>query len=111
VNGAAIFANGLADKPNMPTCASCHYVEPVALNDKVGPVMAGVAGRAGRGERGPSPILYLRNSIVAPNDYVVPNENGKVYAAGGMSLMYQDYAKDLTPAQIADLVAYLLTLR
>ncbi len=110
--GALLFANGIPGKPEVPTCASCHHVEPVAVNDLVGPAMHGIADRAAR--RDPNELsaaAYLRNSIILPNKYLVPNEGDKIYAVGGMSLMHQTYADELTPDQINDLVAYMLTLR
>lgn len=110
--GALLFANGFEGRPNVPTCASCHYVQPVAVNDLVGPVMYGAAERAARrDETELNAVTYLRNSIIAPNKYLVPNEGDKVYAAGNQSLMHQTYATDLTPDEINDLVAYMLTLR
>ncbi|MDW8299644.1 MAG: cytochrome c [Anaerolineae bacterium] len=110
--GAVLFANGFAGRPDVPTCASCHYVEPVEVNDLVGPVMYGIADRAARRDPNEvSAVSYLRNSIIHPNKYLVPNEGDKVYAVGGMSLMHQNYAQELTPEEINDLVAYMLTLR
>ncbi|PJF34899.1 MAG: hypothetical protein CUN49_13295 [Candidatus Thermofonsia Clade 1 bacterium] len=110
--GAVLFANGFPGRPEVPTCASCHYVEPVAVNDLVGPVMYGIADRAARRDPNEvSAVAYLRNSILMPNKYLVPNEGDKVYAAGNMSLMHQSYAQELTPEEINDLVAYMLTLR
>ncbi|MFN7208938.1 MAG: c-type cytochrome [Aggregatilineales bacterium] len=110
--GAQLFANGFAGRPDVPTCASCHYVEPVEVNDLVGPVMYGIADRAGRRDPNEvSAVAYLRNSITMPNKYLVPNEGDKVYAVGGMSLMHQNYAEELTADEINDLVAYMLTLR
>ncbi len=55
--------------------------------------------------------MYLHTSIIKPNAFVVPNEDQKAYSVGGQSLMYQNFAKDLTPEQIDDIVAYLLTLK
>jgi mono/diheme cytochrome c family protein len=110
--GAVLFVNGFPNRPDVPTCASCHYVEPVDVNDLVGPVMYGIADRAARRDPNEvSAVSYLRNSITQPNKYLVPNEGDKVYAVGGMSLMHQTYAQDLTPEEINDLVAYMLTLR
>ncbi|NTW04344.1 MAG: hypothetical protein HGA19_24285 [Oscillochloris sp.] len=50
-----------------------------------------------------SPAQYLRTSIVAPNSYVVEG-----FVPGTMT---QTFEAALTPAQIEDLVAYLLTLK
>jgi hypothetical protein len=69
----------------------------------VGPSLKGVASRAGARKPGFTPIDYLRESIMKPNAFVVPG-----FAAG---VMVQNYGTTLTPAQIDDIVAYLLTLR
>ncbi len=53
---------------------------------------------------------YLRESIVDPNIYIVAT-NDAYRSKDGKSAMDQTYAKDLTPQQIEDLVAYMLTLK
>ena len=106
--GRVWFANGIGVE-SVPTCASCHNI----VDDgtvKTGPLMAGIANRAGKGDRGPDAWTYIHTSIINPNVHLVPNEGAKVYYAGKVSLMYQNYATDLTPAQIDDLTAYLLTV-
>jgi hypothetical protein len=74
----------------------------------------GIATRAQTRVPGQTPAEYLRNSILHPNDYLVPDSTipGKgLYAIVGTSVMYQLYADVLTPDQVNDLVAYLLTIR
>ena len=46
---------------------------------------------------------YLRESILDPNAFVVPG-----FAPG---VMYQAYSSTLTDGEVADLVAFLLTLK
>ena len=107
--GEALFANGIGDAA-IPTCASCHNV----VDDgtvKTGPLMAGIASRAGTRVKGQDAYTYIHTSIINPNAFLVPNQGNQVFAAAGTSLMFQDYAKALTPQQIDDLVAYLLTLK
>ena len=79
-----------------------------------GPSLAGVATRAK--QRIASPEYkgaakdvagYIRESIKSPSAYVVP---GAMYSTSGQSFMPPAYAKDLTPEQIDQLVAYLSTL-
>jgi len=53
---------------------------------------------------------YLRESIVAPNAYIVAG-NDNYREKDGTSAMDQTFAKTLTPQQIEDLVAYMLTLK
>ena len=59
---------------------------------------------------GQSAAEYLRSSILHPNDYLVPNTDTRVFAAGGDSLMFQQYADYLSDDDVNNLVAYLLTL-
>ncbi len=104
--GEALFKQ--ATIGGAPGCSSCHSLEPG--KKLVGPSLAGVAtmaeeivkssdykGKAKTAEE------YLRESIVDPNAYVVEGFPPNV--------MYQNYGKDLTPQQIADLVAFLMTLK
>jgi mono/diheme cytochrome c family protein len=111
--GRVLFQNGTGEE-GVPTCASCHYVDkPDAFT---GPSMLGVALRAARRVPGQNAGTYIRNSILNPNVHLVPNEKDaegieRIYAVGGQSLMYQQYAQKLTPEQVTELVAYLLTLR
>lgn len=119
--GDQLFHNVIAE--GVPTCVSCHLVEPATDEQLVavqGPSMAahgdepGIAIRAQTRVPGQTPAEYLRNSILHPNDFLVPNSTipGKgMYAIAGTSVMYQLYADVLTPDQVNDLVAYLLTIR
>ena len=52
---------------------------------------------------------YIRESILEPNAYLVPGPSYR--QADGQSVMPKDLGKMLTPAQLDDLVAFLLTLR
>jgi cytochrome c len=68
-----------------------------------GPNLSGVALRAGQRVPNQSAEAYLRESIVAPYAYVLPG-----YQSGIMIRNYEEY---LSPQQIDDLVAYLMTLK
>jgi cytochrome c len=83
-------------------CSTCHNVDP-GSGTLVGPSLSGVATRAETRVAGLSAAQYLRTSIVAPNSYVVEG-----FVPG---LMTQTFEAALTPEQIEDLVAYLLTLK
>lgn len=109
-SGKLLFANGTGNTL-IPACATCHALDETQDVGKVGPVMKGIALRAGKRVSGQDAWTYLHNSIIAPSDFLVPNEGGKVYSVNNKSLMYANYATDLTASQINDLVAYLLTLR
>jgi mono/diheme cytochrome c family protein len=50
---------------------------------------------------------YLVESILLPNAFLVPNEQGKVYSVGGISTMQQNYSTRIDAQDLADLVAYL----
>jgi mono/diheme cytochrome c family protein len=83
-------------------CATCHNVDP-GSGTLVGPSLSGVATRAETRVQVLSAAQYLRTSILAPNSYVVEG-----FTPGTMT---QTFGKALTPAQVEDLVAYLLTLK
>ena len=51
---------------------------------------------------------YFRESILQPSAYLVPGEQ---YSADGRSFMPDNYERTLTPEQVDQLVAYLMTLR
>jgi len=90
-------------------CAACHSLKP---DEKiVGPSLAGIATRAGdrikaadyKG-KATTGELYLRESIVQTSVYIVPT-----YPDG---VMPKDFGTAKLDAQaLADLIAYLLTLR
>ncbi|MFM8321304.1 MAG: c-type cytochrome, partial [Chloroflexota bacterium] len=83
------------------SCRICHSLEPDQR--LVGPSFAGVAGRAGQRVPGLSAEAYLRQSILEPDAYVVDG-----YPQGQM---VQNLDEILTEQQIADLVAFLMTLK
>lgn len=81
-------------------CIACHSLQKDVR--VVGPSWYRVGGTAGERVPGQSAGLYLYTSVVDPNAYI--NEG---YLAG---LMPQTYSAVLSSEQIADIVAYLLTL-
>jgi nitric oxide reductase subunit C len=105
--GAALF------NATPPGCAACHSIAPGIRS--VGPTLAGMAATAAARVRSPDyrgqardAAGYIRESIVEPNAHVL---TGVTYSAGGRSLMPPDYGQTLQPAQIDQLVAYLMTLQ
>ena len=93
----ALSARGAA-----PTCASCHGIGPDGKSP-LGPSLYGVTGRAAFRVTGMAPADYLRQSILDPDAVLVDN-----YQEG---IMFRGYRETLTDQQVADLVAYLLTLQ
>jgi len=96
-----------------PACAACHSIAPGV--NMAGPSLAGLPTRtqallASSEYKGKATDLagYLRESITEPSAHVVP---GAMYSASGVSFMPTTYGKDLTPAQIDQLVAYLSSLK
>jgi mono/diheme cytochrome c family protein len=105
-NGAKLF-NGLP-------CSSCHDDTHPWPGGVVCPNLGNIATEAARIVKSPDyhgqaadAAGYIRESIVNPNAYVVPGDN--YHTADGQSAMEKDFAKTLTPSQIDDLVAYLMT--
>jgi nitric oxide reductase subunit C len=96
-----------------PGCFACHSVAPGV--NLVGPSLADIAATATQRIAGPNyhgsakdAASYIRESIVNPNAFVV---EGPTYSSGGRSLMPTGFDTALTPRQIDDLVAYLMTLK
>lgn len=93
-SGKAVFSGVAA-------CASCHdTANGVTI---VGPTLKGIANRAGTRVAGTNAETYLRDSILTPTKYVVSG-----FQSG---LMPQNFRQLLSPKQIDDLVAYLMTLK
>jgi cytochrome c553 len=82
-------------------CIGCHAVDPAVK--MAGPTWHNLATTAATRVAGQSTGLYLYHSVANPNDYVVEG-----YPAG---LMIQTFAATLSDQEMADILAYLLTLR
>lgn len=96
-----------------PACFACHSISPGV--NLAGPSLAGIGTRAAQTVADPSykgqakdAAGYIRESIVNPSAHLVP---GQTYSAGGRSFMPDNFGKELTPQQIDQLVAYLVTLK
>jgi len=99
--GEALFQQTTIGANNAPGCVTCHSLE--AGVTLVGPSQANVGTRAATAVEGQSAEQYLHESIVNPDAHVADG-----FTAG---VMYPNYAKDLSEQEVADLVAYLLTLK
>jgi cytochrome c2 len=80
-------------------CHACHSLEPGELI--VGPSLAGVATRAGTERPDYSAELYLYESIAYPNAYAAQDATS--------TIMPTNFKARLTPQQLADLIAFLMT--
>ena len=95
------FASG---KP--APCSACHSLN--AGETLVGPSLAGFGARAGTTVSGQDAATYARRAIQTPSEHIVPGGN---FAAGANSLMPANLGNDMSPQDLADLMAYLLTLQ
>jgi nitric oxide reductase subunit C len=106
--GADLFAqrvkagNGL----NLP-CKACHSLTPGEV--LVGPSLAGIATIAQTIEPGKTAEQYIRESIQQPNAFIVPGN--PAFVANGKSVMPEGLGNSMTAQDLADLIAYLLTLK
>lgn len=78
-------------------CVGCHSLE--QGKRLVGPAFYGLYKVAATREAGLDAKAYIYHSIVKPNDYVV-----ETYQSG---LMPQNYAQQLSPQEMADLLAWI----
>ncbi len=82
-----------------PACSACHSL--TGQSSGMGNSLAGIAALAGGRVAGQSAEEYLYWSILRPGQYLL---------AGYSNLMYSRYEESLEPADLADLIAFLLTL-
>lgn len=99
--GEALYKNTTIGAASAPGCVTCHSLdEGVTL---VGPSHAGIGTAAASRVAGLSAEEFLEQSIVEPDAHVTEN-----FSPG---VMYQNYGTDLTDQEIADLVAFLASLK
>lgn len=82
-----------------PACAACHSVS--GESSGIGNSLAGIGDVAAERVAGQSAEEYLYWSILRPGRHLV---------AAYSNIMYADYEDSLEAADVADLIAYLLTL-
>jgi cytochrome c553 len=83
------------------SCNTCH--DPTTDVRGVGPGFLSVGARASERVEGYPAELYIYNSIIHPNDYIVEDFVGDLMPTG--------YAEALSEQDIYDIVAYLMTLQ
>lgn len=98
LRGEALFRAGVNDAP---PCSACHLVSEGGTGFSLAPNLSRIAARAGGRIEGFTAERYIEDSILHPQNYVVP---------GYHVSMYTEYATHLSPQDITDLVAYLMTL-
>ena len=101
--GKQLFNGEIAlDDPAATPCSQCHSAEPRGIS-ALGTNLSNIGNRAATAVPGQTAEDYLRTSIVDPDAYLAGNfQDG---------LMYRRYGSALTPQQIDNLVAYMLTLK
>ncbi len=95
-NGRKIFENGASGAPK---CTSCHTTD--GEDKSTGPTLKGFANVADSRVDGESAREYALNSIIAPGAHLAPGYGNQ---------MYGSYSDKLSKQNVADLIAYLLTL-
>lgn len=94
--GAPLFSQSINGAPE---CSSCHTLDGTVL---VGPSLENYAAIAPVTEAGASSLAeYTFTSIIQPGAYIV---------SGFGNTMYAQYQRLLSPQDLADVIAYLLTL-
>jgi len=97
-------------------CGSCHDISHPWPGGDICPNLGNIATEAARIVRQPDyqgratdAAGYIRESIIDPNAYIVP---GPTYRqADGQSVMPKTFGQTLSPTDLDDLVAFLLTHR
>lgn len=93
--GAILFTQSIN---GAPACSTCHALDTTTL---VGPGMEGYGERAGSQVSGISAEAYTVQSITRPASHIVPNYS---------NVMYNGFGDKLSAQELADLVAYSLSL-
>lgn len=93
--GAELFTQGVNGGA---ACDTCHRLDD---NQSTGPALAGYAERAESRVSGQDASEYTYYSILRPSKHVV---------SGFSNVMPNDYEDKFSDQQLADLIAYLLTL-
>lgn len=101
VRGERLYKQTSIGAASAPGCITCHSLEPDMV--LVGPSHATVGSRAETAAAGKSAEQYLTESITDPDLIVLEG-----FSEGAM---YRNYGRELTGQEIADLVAFLLTLK
>ncbi|MCA9909873.1 MAG: c-type cytochrome [Anaerolineae bacterium] len=96
--GDTIFHQGVNGSP---PCSSCHLTAAGAYGFALGPNLADVRERAAMRVAGLDAAAYIRQSVLDPHAYIAP---------GFRDIMYPEFAAYFDEQDIADLIAYLMSL-
>jgi cytochrome c len=96
--GELIFRTGVSESP---PCSTCHQVTAGSYGFNLGPNLEKIAERAATRIAGQDARRYIEDSILHPHDFIVP---------GFRDIMYDQFDSHLSAQDLADLVAYLMTL-
>ncbi|MBE2199272.1 MAG: c-type cytochrome [Anaerolinea sp.] len=98
--GEVLYQRRVLGSQGAPGCVTCHSLAPNVV--LVGPSHYGLADRAAAAVPDQPAAIYLWVAIVDPNAHLTDG-----YEANAM---YGQYAAELSAQDVADLVAYMLTL-
>jgi mono/diheme cytochrome c family protein len=105
VNGQVVFTTQHDNTDRQPgSCSACHWITPDEMRI-IGPGLWNVSERAGSRVPGEDALTYIYQSIVAPDAFIAPGD--PAYQPG---VMPHNWAEVLTPQEIYDVMAYLMTL-
>jgi mono/diheme cytochrome c family protein len=105
--GADLFAQKVkaGNGSNLP-CKACHSLTPGTVI--VGPSLAGIATAAQTINPPETAEQYIRESIQQPSAFIVPGN--PAFLSNGQSVMPANLGNTMTAQDLADVIAYLLTL-
>lgn len=106
--GADLFANKVkaGNNSNLP-CKACHSLVPDQV--LVGPSLAGIGTIAATIQPGKTAEEYIRESIQNPNAFIVPGNPN--FMSNGKSTMPAGLGNSMDEQDLADLIAYLASLK
>jgi len=107
--GEQLWNKGVSFASGKPApCSACHSLV-TGQEPTTGPALEGIGARAATPVPGQDAATYIRHSIQAPGDFLVPGE--KFVTAEGKSVMPATLGNDMDAQDLADLIAFLLTLK
>jgi mono/diheme cytochrome c family protein len=107
-HGADLFAGKAKLASGKPApCQACHSLEPNVI--KVGPSLSDIGTMGAQMIPGKAAADYIRESIQNPSAFIVPGNAN--FVNNGKSVMPEGLGNSMSPQDLADLIAYLLSLK